>query len=308
MRALRRIRPGTVEVVDVEPRSPAPGEVLVEIDYAGVNPFDVQVSRGEIGPHPDEPVTLGAEAVGRIDGRPVLVTGGGLGSATDGTFARQVVAPAAAVHEVPADADPRAVATVGIAGRTAWRAVHQLAEVTAADVVVVLGATGGVGDFAAQLARNLGATVLAVTGSTAKAGRLEALGVEPFVVDGPATLADRVRERGVTVVLDPLGGDYVSALLPTLAVGARVVTYGVLAGRATTIDLAVLYGRGIRMLGTSGGSTPPEQRAAALESALREVVEGRVEVAYEVLDLESGPAAFARLAQRSVAGKLLLRP
>lgn len=308
MRAVRRTSPGTVAVADVEPAAPGAGEVLVEVELAAVNPFDGQVMRGEIGPRPREPLTLGAEAVGRVGGRRVLVTGGGLGSARDGTFAAQVVAPEASLHEVPEGADAGAVATVGIAGRTAWRAVHQLAAVRPDDVVLVLGASGGVGAFAAQLARNAGASVVAPTGSEAKAENLLVLGVEALVADGPDAVAEAVRERGVSVVLDPLGGGYVSSLLPMLAPGARVVTYGVLAGRTTTVDLGVLYGRGIRVLGTSGATTPAEDGAAALAAALREVVDGRVRVEYEVLDLEDGPTALARLAERSVTGKLLLRP
>ena len=307
MRAVRRTSPGTVEVREVEAGNPGPGEVLVDVEYAGVNPFDAQVLRGEIGPDPAAELTLGAEATGRLDGRLVLVSGG-VGAARDGTFAAQVVVPEASVHDLPQDADPRAVATVGVAGKTAWRAVHQLARVTADDVVLVLGAAGGVGAFAAQLARNAGATVLAHTGSAGKADRLAGLDVEPLVGADAAAVVDAVRDRGVSVVLDPLGGDYVSSLLPVLAPGARVVTYGVLAGRTTTVDLGVLYGRGVQVLGTSGGSTPPADGAAALAGALDAVVSGKVRVEVEVLPLEDGPTAFQRLAGRSVVGKLLLRP
>ncbi|MFC7495988.1 MULTISPECIES: quinone oxidoreductase family protein [unclassified Nocardioides] len=307
MRAVRRISPGIVEVRDVEARTPAPGEVLVDVEYAGVNPFDAQVLRGEIGPDPAAELTLGAEASGRVDGRLVLVSGG-VGAARDGTFAAQVVVPESSVHTLPQDADARAVATVGVAGKTAWRAVHQLARVTADDVVLVLGSAGGVGAFAAQLARNAGATVLAHTGSAGKADHLAGLGAEPVVGADPGAVVAAVRDRAVSVVLDPLGGDYVSSLLPVLAPGARVVTYGVLAGRTTTIDLGVLYGRGIQLHGTSGGTTSPQEAAGALTGALDAVVTGAVRVDHEALPLEDGPQAFARLAERSVLGKLLLRP
>lgn len=307
MRAVRRTSPGTVEVRDVEAGTPGPGEVLVDVEYAGVNPFDAQVLRGEIGPNPEAEMTLGAEATGRLDGRLVLVSGG-VGAARDGTFAARVVVPETSVHELPAGADPRAVATVGVAGKTAWRAIHQLAEVTPQDVVLVLGASGGVGAFAAQLARAAGAAVLAHTGAADKADRIEGLGSEVVVGADPAAVTDAVREHGVSVVLDPLGGDYVSSLLPVLAPSARVVTYGVLAGRTTSLDLGVLYGRGVRIQGTSGGTTPPDEGAAALAGALDAVVSGAVRVEHEVLPLEAGPQAFARLAERSVVGKLLLQP
>lgn len=307
MRAVRRTSPGVVEVQDVEPATPGPGEVVVDVEYAGVNPFDAQVLRGEIGPNPQAELTLGAEATGRLDGRLVLVSGG-VGAGRDGTFAAQVIAPESSIHELPADADAQAAATVGVAGKTAWRVIHQLARVGADDVVLVLGAAGGVGAFAAQLARNAGATVLAQTGSESKAAFLEGLGLESTIAADSAAVVEVVRDRNVSVVLDPLGGDYVSSLLPVLAPNARVVTYGVLAGRTTTVDLGVLYARGIQVIGTSGGTTPPEERKAALAGALDAVLSGAVRVEVEVLPLEEGPAAFARLAERRVLGKLLLRP
>lgn len=308
MKAVRRVSPGSARLREVEPAQPGTGEVLVEVAYAGVNPFDVQVLRGEIGPNPEAELTLGAEATARLNGRLVLVAGGGLGAARNGLFAAQAVVPLASVHHLPDDADPRAAATVGVAGRTAWRAVHQLAQVTADDVVLVLGAAGGVGNFAAQLARQGGAEVLAQTASPTKAEQLAALGLEPVLTGDPAAVVEAVRGRAVSVVLDPLGGDYLSSLLGVLAPGARAVSYGVLAGRSAMVDLGLLYGRGVRIFGTSGGTTPPAEAAQALTGALDAVVSGAVSVAHEVLALADGPHAFARLAERSVLGKLLLQP
>jgi NADPH2:quinone reductase len=307
MRAVRRTSPGVVEVRDVELGTVGPDEVVVDVEYAGVNPFDAQVLRGEIGADPSRSLTLGAEAAGRVGNRLVLVTGG-VGASRDGTFASRVVVPQTSVHEVPADVDPRAVASVGIAGRTAWRALHQIAEVTADDVVLVLGASGGVGSFATQIARNVGARVLAHTGSAEKADRVARPGVEPVVAADAGTVALSVAGAGVTVVLDPLGGDYLGSLLAVLAPRARVVTYGVLAGRQGRLDLGALYGRGIRILGTSGSTTSPQESAAALRAVLSAVSQGAVRIEDEVLPLEEGGAAFRRLAERSVAGKLLLRP
>lgn len=308
MRAIRRTGPGVMSVVDVDEPVAGAGEVIVEVDLAGVNPFDAQVLRGQIGADPAVPLTLGAEGVGTIDGERVLVIGGGLGSVRDGMFAERVAVPAAAVRPIAAGVDPRAAATVGVAGRTAWRAVKQLAAVGEGDVVLVLGASGGVGMFAAQLARGCGAEVIAVTGSEVKAERLAAMGLETVVADDPAALLLAAADRGVSVVLDPLGGDYVASLLPSLAPRARVVSYGVLAGRTATFDLLALYGRGVQLIGTSGGTTPPEQAAEAIVGAMEAVQNGTVVVDHEVLPLNCAAEAFDRLAQRTVTGKLLLAP
>lgn len=306
MKALRRTSPGHLEVQEVPaPAEASDGEVLVDMAFAAVNPFDAQVLRGEIGDG-STVITLGAEGAGTVEGRPVQVSGGGLGVSRNGTFAPQLVAPRAAIRYLPEDADLALAATVGVAGKTAWRAIHQLAEVGVDDTVLVLGASGGVGTFAAQLARGTGATVVAHTGSPDKAGRLSDLGLEALVADDAAAVARAMSERGVTVVLDPLGGDYVSSLLSVLAPAARVVTYGVLAGRTTTLDLGTLYGKGIRVIGTSGGTTPADEAASSLEGALAAVLDGSVVVDHEVVPLAEGAAAFDRLAQRTVSGKLLL--
>lgn len=306
MTALRRTSPGQLEKQQVTaPQGAGEDEVLVEMAYASVNPFDAQVLRGEIG-DPQRVLTLGAEGAGRIDGKPVQVSGGGLGVARDGTFAPTVLAPRSAIRFLPEGADLARAATVGVAGKTAWRAIHQLADVGPEDAVLVLGASGGVGSFAAQLARSTGARVIAHTGNAAKSDRLTGFDVEPLVADSPEAVVEGVSEHGVTVVLDPLGGDYVTSLLPVLAPSARVVTYGVLSGRTSTINLATLYGKGIQILGTSGGTTRPEDAESALEGALAAVLEGRVAVDHETLDIQDGTRAFDRLAQRDVSGKLLL--
>lgn len=306
MTALRRTAPGQIQNHEVpRPDGVADDEFLVEMTFASVNPFDAQVMRGEIG-NPAQVLTLGAEGAGIVDGRPVQVSGSGLGVARDGTFAPWVVAPRGSVRFLPDGADPRLAATVGVAGKTAWRAVHQLAQVGPDDTVLVLGASGGVGTFAGQLARRSGARVLAHTGNASKSERLTDLGMEALVASDPAGVAEAVADHGVSVVLDPLGGDYFSSLLPALAPAARVVTYGVLAGRTTEIDLATLYGKGIQVIGTSGGTTPPEDAEAALSSALAAVLDGSVVVDHEVLPLDQGKQAFERLTERTVNGKLLL--
>jgi NADPH2:quinone reductase len=307
MQAAQRNDKSEVHLVELSAPEAADGEVVIDVIYAGVNPFDMQVLRGQIG-DPTATLTLGAEATGRLDGKLVHVSGGGLGAVRPGTYADQVVVPMASVIPVPDGVDAREAATVGIAGKTAFRAVHQLGEVGSEDTVLVLGATGGVGTFAAQLAARTGARVLAHTSSSSKAMTLGSRGVEVLEASGPAAVRDEVADKAVTVVLDPLGGDYMSSLLDVVAPSARFVTYGVLAGTQTTVDLTTLYGRGLRIFGTSGGTTPPDQARSALTGAMEAVAAGEVTIPTEVLPLCEVRSAFDRLAARGVAGKLLLEP
>lgn len=305
MRAIQRVRPREARLLDVEVSSVSEDDVVVDVLYAGVNPFDMQVLRGEIGGAPDRVLTLGAEATGLLDGELVLVSGDGLGATRDGTFADHVAVPRSAVRWLPAGTDPVKAATVGVAGKTAWRAVHQLAAVRSDDVVLVLGGSGGVGIFATQLARAIGAEVLVHTASPDKARRLAALDMETVVADSPQQLSDAVARHDVSVVLDPLGGDYVASLMHVLRPAARVVSYGVLAGPIARIDLRCLYQKALRIIGNSGSTTPADEREAAVTGALEAVLDGTVRVEAEAVDLDAGPAVLERLTERSVHGKLV---
>lgn len=129
-----------------------------------------------------------------------------------------------------------------------------------------------------------------------------------MVAPSATALAAAVDPGLVTVVLDPLGGDYVTALLSRLAPGARVVSYGVLAGRQATLDHGVLYGRGIHIFGTSGGTTTAADAVAALEGAFGALSEGSVTVQTSILPLDEAAEAFNLLQSRQVIGKVLLRP
>lgn len=304
MLAIRRTHDNDLEVVEVEKPTPGPDEVLVQVAYASVNPFDLQVLAGGIGSGGS--LTLGAEATGFVDGAPVHVSGSGLGSMRDGTFAPWVVVPASAVRPLNPNADLIASSCVGIAGKTAWRAVHQLAPVTSKDTVLVLGATGGVGTFAAQLARNTGAKVIAQTGSSDKMAYLTSMGFESVLGDAHSLPAQLTQSR-VSVVLDPLGGEFIANLFEVVEPGARFVTYGVLAGRKATFDLATLYAKALRVIGTSGKATPPEEAATALNEILRELDHGRVSVKVRTMPFADAPQAFELVRTGQVEGKIVLQ-
>jgi NADPH2:quinone reductase len=309
MLAIVRTARGTAELRHVATPEPAAGERLVRVCFSGLNPFDLQVRDGDIGPT-DEPLILGAEAVGVCDGDWVTVGGSGVGAVRNGTLAEWVAVPDAAVRMLPGDLDPVLGATVGIAGKTAWRAVHQLAKVEASDVVLVLGASGGVGSYACQLAAATGARVVAHTGSGTKAAALQDKGLETVVAEDGATLSAALMEAGtanqVSVVLDPLAGDYFSALQGVIAPRSRIVTYGALAGRMTALDLGTFYRQGHHMMGTSGGTTTGAESDRAYEGAMAAAASGALKVAVERVSIAAAVSAMGRLQSRSVLGKLVV--
>ena len=130
-------------VAEVKVPAPGPGAVLVEMLYGGINPVDRYRAAGTVDGGSRLPRILGAEGIGTADGQVAAVFGHGVGTTRDGIWAGQAVVPRSALVELPDGTDPRQAAVMGAAGVTAWRTVTELAEVTAADRVLVLGAAAG---------------------------------------------------------------------------------------------------------------------------------------------------------------------
>lgn len=298
-------RPLAVE--EIELPEPAPGEVRVELDFGGVNPVDRYIAEGRVNPDGPLPRTLGGEAAGRVDGRPVLVAGEGLGSARDGLWAQAANVPAEAVVDLPAGVAPQEAAAMGIAGLTALKCVRELGRVTAEDRVVVLGASGGVGSMIVSLAHAAGATVWGQTGSEAKAAGIAAHGAERVLVGDAGQLAPELAAFQPTVAFDPLGNGFVAPLVDALAVRGRIVSFGVSAGAETTFNMQQLYRKMLSLLGYAGMVITREERRPALEAALEALRAGEIKVRVdEILALEQVNEAFQRLTERRVEGKLLL--
>ena len=159
-RAARLHRHGDPLVVeDVALATPGPGEVLVTLRRGGVNPIDRYVAAGTVAADAPLPRTIGLEAAGEVDGLPVLVYGEGLGTARDGVYASYVVAPQDALVPVPDGVSMEQAASASIAGLTAYGVVVSVADITADDRVLVLGASGGVGLPVVSLAVGRGARV-----------------------------------------------------------------------------------------------------------------------------------------------------
>jgi NADPH2:quinone reductase len=298
-------RPLSVETVEL----PEPGEdeVRVAIEFGGVNPVDRYVSQGRVAPDGPLPRTLGAEAGGTLEGRPVLVAGEGLGSTRDGVWAGAAVVPRAAVIDLPEGVSTREAAAMGVAGLTAWKVVHEFGVVTAEDRVLVLGASGGVGSMIVALAAASGATVWGQTGSPENAEIIESQGAQRTVVAGPEELAGAVEELEPTVVFDPLGDGFLQPVIDSLSVRGRIVTFGTSAGPEVQFNLQSLYRKMISLLGYAGMQLGRDERRAGLHTALEALRAGELKVLIgDVLPLDQVNEAFRRIEQRQARGKLLL--
>jgi NADPH2:quinone reductase len=295
-----------LSVEQVELAAPRDDEVLVELRFAGVNPVDRYTAEGRVAPDGPLPRTLGQEATGFLDGAPVLVTGEGLGSTRDGVFATAAVAPRAAVYPLPDGVPLDAAAALGVVGLTTWRLV-ELADVAEGDRVLVLGASGGVGQSVVSYAAAKGAEVWGQTGNRHKADSITQAGAEQAVVTDAAGLLDAVRDFAPTVVIDPLGGDFTSSGLLALQPRGRHVLFGTSAGAQAAIQLQQLYRRQIQLRTYAGLIATRAERREGLARAIEEFAAGRLRVTVgRRVPLTSINHAFAALGDRAVIGKVIV--
>jgi NADPH:quinone reductase len=299
---------GTLQLDELPDPQPGPGEQLVEISYASVNPLDVWISQGSVGAAAANlPWIPGSEATGHVDGRPVLVRGGGLGVMRQGLYCDRVTVPDGWLLPIAEGLDLAQVAAMPVAGITAWQSLHGRAHVEAGDRVLLLGASGGVGAMAVQLAKAAGATVWGQTGSASKVDGILANGADNVVVTGADGLEAAVAGYEPTVILDALGGPYTDAAIGAIANKGRLVVYGTSSDQQVSINLRRFYRKGVDMLGYTGLVESAEEQRAAMNTLLEMMSKGALHVPVgEVLPLSGAADAHARILDRAVEGKLVL--
>jgi NADPH2:quinone reductase len=307
-RAARLVEHGKpLRVEEVELAQPAAGDVLVEVSYAGVNPIDRYGALGRAAADGPVPRTLGGEAAGYLDGRLVLVYGAGLGSMRDGLFATAAVVPREAIYPVPDGIRLPEAASMGVAGLTAWTVVEK-AGIGPEDRVLVLAASGGVGQSVVSYASSKGAEVWGQTGKADKAAAIREMGAKDAVVTDAAGLPDAVRSFEPTVVVDSLGGDFTAAGLTSLTPRGRLVLFGTSSGPEAKVPLQLLYRNGLTIIGHGGLIATPEERRAGLSQALPALADGRLKIRIDhEVALDDVNDAFDALSDRSLTGKVVLR-
>ena len=301
--------PEVLTVIDIEPPAPAPGEVAVRVEAAGVNPLDHKLRSGlRVSPPIVEPRRLGSDGAGVVTAVGDGVEGYRVGDevivfGASGVYASDVVVTPAQLSRRPAGVSAAVAASLGIPIGTAYQTVRSLA-IGAGDTVLVHAASGSVGQAVVQFAHLFGATVLGTT-SDRRAERVRALGAEPLPY-GPDVVA-RVRELapgGVTVAIDLVGTDEALAQsIELVADKSRI---------ATLVRGADAAGLGIRAF--SGGNPVPlttqelawRAEAIPVAAALLAVGAFSVELGPELPLTEAAEAH--RIVEAGVDGKVVLVP
>jgi NADPH2:quinone reductase len=224
---------------------------------AAVNFPDVLLVAGRYQLDVPPPFVAGSEVAGTVGGVAADVTGIAVGDRVTGTslvgaFAEEAVVGARAVQRVPDGVDLRCAAAAGVGHRTAYHALVTVGAVGAGDHVVVLGAGGGVGLAAVQIAVALGATVTAVASSTEKLDAARAHGATHLVDHRREDVREALRAAvpaGADVAVDPVGGPLSEPVLRSLRWGGRFVIVGFASGEIPRVPLNLVLLKGVHVLG-----------------------------------------------------------
>ncbi|MFF7545575.1 zinc-binding alcohol dehydrogenase family protein [Streptomyces canus] len=310
--------PEALKVVEADVPEPAPGQVSVDVAYAGVNFADLK-ARSEGYRVPALPFVPGLEVSGRVRALGEGVTGLSVGQevtaalTVGGGYADVAVADTVNVFPLPPGVGLRTAATLPAVLPTAYALVHTVGRLRAGETVLVQGAAGGIGTVTGHLAKAAGATVYGVVSGEAKAAYAREHGYdEVFVDDFEQAVREATGGRGVDLALDPVGGDTFRASLASLAVYGRLISFGNASGApAWTVGQPELYPLGLSVGGfsilTLAQKAPAELRTLS-ERAFATVADGTVSLPVTAeFGLEEAAEAHRLMGARTSTGKLLLR-
>lgn len=319
MKAIRVHQFGPPEVMKLEESpdlSAGPGQVIVRVKAAGVNPVDTYIRSGMYARKPTLPYTPGTDAAGIIEsagqnvsraaGERVYISG-----TITGAYAEQALCQESDVHRLPKQLSFSQGAAINVPYATAYRALFQRAHAQTGETVLIHGATGGVGIAAAQLARAAGLKVLGTGGSAKGRELVLKQGAENVFDHATPDYMEQILAttggRGVDIALEMLANVNLGKDLKILAPGGRVVVIGS-RGRVE-IDPRDTMSHDAAVLGMLLGNTPKEE-LATIHSALAAGFENGIlrPVIGKEMPLSDAPLAHKTMMQPGAYGKIILIP
>ncbi|TWI66507.1 NADPH2:quinone reductase [Pseudoduganella lurida] len=324
MRAIEITKSGPPEVLQLCERDqpvPKAGEVLIRVHAAGINRPDVFQRQGSYAPPPGASDLPGLEVAGEIVGGDVGDSGFNNGDLVcalvqGGGYAEYVTAPVGQCLPVPHGLSPLEAASLPENYFTVWSNVFDRGRLAEGETLLVQGGTSGIGVSAIQLASALGHRVFATAGSEEKARACEQLGAERGInyrhEDFAAIVKEITGDKGVDVILDMVGGDYLPREINCLADDGRIVVIALLGGAKGTLDMGQVLRR---RLTVTGSTLRPRSVAfkAAIARQLRDTVWPLIEaqkikpVIYESFPLEQAARAHALMESSTHTGKIMLQ-
>ncbi len=298
---------------------PGPGQVLIEIKAASLNFPDLLIVQNKYQMKPALPFVPGSEYAGVVQavgpdvthlkpGQNVACLSG------TGGFGTHTLAPAALCMPLP-DGFPYVDAAAFIMiYATSWHALVDRAALKAGETVLVLGAAGGVGTAAIQIAKAMGARVIAAASTDEKCALCRSLGADTTINYSTEDLRDAIKKatdgKGPDVIYDPVGGDFAEPAFRSIAWRGRYLVVGFASGPIPSLPLNLPLLKGASLVGVFWGEfakREPKANAAMMGELAQWYAQGRIKpVIDRTMPMAELPAAFARMGSRAVQGKLVL--
>lgn len=298
------------------------GEVLIAVKACGLNHLDIFVRRGIPGRTLELPHISGGdiagevvEIAGDVQGVNVgdrvlidpLINGQALGEDLTGGLSEYAKVPAANCIPIPEGISFEEAASLPIAYGTAWRMLITRGQLKASETILILGASGGVGTAAVQIAKLTGATVIAAASSDSKLEQLKGLGADYLInyakEDFSKATWNITGKKGADVIVDYTGKETWPKSIKAAKVGGRILTCGATTGFEATTDLRYVWVREITILGSNAWER------SDLETLLSLVQEGKLKpIIDRVLPLEEIQEAHRIIEEREIFGKVIIKP
>ena len=311
---------GDLVLAPVPTPVPAPGEVLVRVAAAGVNRADLMQRRGLYPPPPGITDIMGMEVSGTVAALGPGVDDVATGSEVcaliaGGGYADYAVVPVRQLLPVPSGVALVDAAALPEVASTVWSTIVMDAGLSAGETVLIHGGGSGIGTHAIQVAKALGATVVVTVGSEGKAQRCRELGADLVINYREQDFAAEMAGRA-DVILDIMGGSYLSRNVEALAIGGRLVIIGMQGGFTGEVNVGALIGKRARIIGLNVRNRPldgPGSKAEIVAGVAADewplVERGLVRpVVSAVVPLHRADEAQSMLDSATSVGKVLLTP
>jgi NADPH:quinone reductase len=311
--------PEKLELQTLPDFTPGAGEVVIDIQAAGVNFPDVLIIQNKYQMKPPLPFVPGAEVAGtvRAVGEGVKhVKPGDAVVAMIGTggFATQCLTKAEMVMPVPPGVSMQVAAAFTLAYATSWHAVRDRAQLKAGETMLVLGASGGVGLAAVEIGKAIGATVIACASSQEKLDVCKAQGADALINYETEDFRGRIKEltggKGPDVIYDAVGGKFAEPAFRSIGWRGRYLVVGFAAGDIPSLPLNLMLLKGASVIGVFWGDfarREPKANLAGMMELMGWMKEGKIKpLISKTYTLEQVPQALNDMARRKVTGKIVV--
>ena len=269
--------PSVLRVAEMEAPAPGDGEIRIRVEAAGVSRADTMQRQGQYPPPAGASTILGLEAAGTVDAVGPGVTKWKTGDrvcaiASGGGYAEELIVPEGFALPIPAGWTAVEAATLPENAFTVYDNVFTRARLQPGESILVHGGTSGIGTTAIMFAKAFGSTVYATAGSPAKCAACVRLGATAAIDYRTHDFVDEITritgKRGVNVVLDVVGGDYIARDLQCIALDGRIACIATARGTDVEFNLSMLLGKRAAIIGSSMRGRTVAQKAAVAQQLL----------------------------------------